>query len=565
MANFYGTDSDDFFQGSPGSDTYDGKAGTDTISYENSAIGLNIFMIASADATGDAAGDVMVSIENIYGTRFNDFIHGGGQDNKLYGLDGNDTLFGYQGNNQLFGGGGVDNLVGCAGIDFMDGGDGVDTLSYQLATGGLTVSLSNPTLNTGWAQGDTYVGMEDVTGTLFDDIIYGDSQAVNNLWGLAGNDRIFGGDGYDVMIGCAGADYLDGGNGTDLADYETADAPVIVSLASPEYNTGDAAGDVYVSIEDIAGSRFNDYLYGDDQGNGMDGWPGNDTMYGRGGNDGMYGNAGDDLLYGEAGWDLIRGGEGRDTAGFYGPIANYKVWLSDGWINGQYFQDTVGRWLVSTEVGDEGTDTLYEMEALRFADKTVNLTVKQTAATINSADLKLLQELYVAFFNRVPDADGLEYWINQYRAGQSFDSIAENFYTAGVQSSSVTGYTPEMSNGDFVNKIYQNVLGRSEADAEGLAYWSGAIANGSQTRGSLVKSILQSAHTFKGNTEWGWVADLLDNKASVANTFAVQMGLGFLTPETSISKGMEIAAAVTPDSMQVALDLIGVTSAQVAL
>ena len=561
-----GTNSNDLFMGSPSSDVFEGLDGEDSVSYENSTRGLNIFMILSADATGDAAGDTMYSIENVYGTGYDDFIHGNDLNNKIYGLFGNDTLFGYRGNNQLFGGQGTDNLVGSSGIDFIDGGEGIDTLSYQLATGGITISMSDPSLNTGWAMGDTYINVEDVTGTMYADTIYGDDQPVNNLWGLAGDDHIYGGGGYDVMIGDAGADYLDGGEGTDMADYETADSPVIASLNDPSINTGHAKGDVYVSIQDIAGSRFDDILYGDYQNNGMDGWPGNDVLYGGPGNDGLSGNEGDDLLYGEADWDMIDGGSGHDTAGFHGPIANHKVWLSDGWINGQFFEGTIGHWMVADNVDGEGTDTLQSIESLRFSDMTVNLTVKQTAAGINSASLTLLQELYVAFFNRVPDADGLEFWINQYRDGQSIEAIAEIFYAAGVQASQVTGYSAGMSHADFVNKIYQNVLGRQDgADADGLKYWTGALISGSASRGSLVKSILQSAHTFKGNQEWGWVANLLDNKASVANTFAVQMGLGFLTPEESIGKGMEIAAAVTPDGIQAALELIGVTHSQIML
>ena len=76
--------------------------------------------------------------------------------------------------------------------------------------------------------------------------------------------------------------------------------------------------------------------------------------------------------------------------------------------------------------------------------------------------------------------------------------------------------------------------------------------------GSLVTKILQSAHTFKGDATWGWVADLLDNKAAVAQRFAVDLGLNGNTPEASISRGMQIAAAVTPTSIDAAIALIGV-------
>jgi len=55
--------------------------------------------------------------------------------------------------------------------------------------------------------------------------------------------------------------------------------------------------------------------------------------------------------------------------------------------------------------------------------------------------------------------------------------------------------------------------------------------------------MLNSAHSFKGDTTsgFGWVADLLDNKITVAHTFAIDMGLGYATANESISHGMAIA------------------------
>jgi hypothetical protein len=197
---------------------------------------------------------------------------------------------------------------------------------------------------------------------------------------------------------------------------------------------------------------------------------------------------------------------------------------------------------------------------------TVNLTIQALAAAAPQADVTRLTELYVAFFNRVPDADGLAYWIGQMGAGQSINQIADSFYNAGVHYSSLTGFSSTMSHSDFVNVVYRNVLGRSEgADAEGLAFWSGALAAGSATRGSLVSDILDSAHTFKGDATWGWVADLLDNKIAVAKTFAVDWGLNYNTPSDSISQGMAIVAAITPTDITDAIALIGVSASEMHL
>ncbi|MDP4028816.1 MAG: choice-of-anchor D domain-containing protein [Gallionella sp.] len=209
--------------------------------------------------------------------------------------------------------------------------------------------------------------------------------------------------------------------------------------------------------------------------------------------------------------------------------------------------------------GRDGTRTLTSAERLTFSDMTVNLTIQAKAASIAAADLQRLQELYVAFFNRVPAADGLAYWIDRFKAGSTINQVAESFYAAGVQNASLTGFSSAMSNSEFINVIYRNVLGRPEgAAAVGMNYWSGELASGRATRGSLVSSILNSAHYLKGDATYGWVADLLDNKVAVANQFSVTLGLTYNTPGASISNGMTIAAAVTPTSTAAALALIGV-------
>jgi hypothetical protein len=193
---------------------------------------------------------------------------------------------------------------------------------------------------------------------------------------------------------------------------------------------------------------------------------------------------------------------------------------------------------------------------LAFADVNVNLGIENKAASILTADLNLLIELYLAFFNRVPDADGLEYWIEQLQNGTTIEQVAESFYAAGVQNAAVTGYSANMTDSDFVRLIYKNVLGRTTVDQESLNYWTASLAGGSKTRGTLVKTILASAHTFKGDATYGWVADLLDNKITVALNFSVKQGLNFKSTTDAINKGMEIAAAVTPTDISTATQKI---------
>ena len=223
---------------------------------------------------------------------------------------------------------------------------------------------------------------------------------------------------------------------------------------------------------------------------------------------------------------------------------------------------TASGFVITDKTGSSGSDTLSNLDRLKFSDVTVNLAVQAKAAAILPADLNSITELYVAFFNRVPDADGLSYWIDQLNGGKSVNQIAESFYAAGVQYSSLTGFSASMIDKDYINVFYKHVLGRPDgADADGLAYWEGKLLAGTSTRSSLAQDILYAAHTFKNDATWGWVANLLDNKVSVGKTFAVDQGLTYNNAADSISHGMDIAAAVTSSSTSAAITLIGVTDA----
>lgn len=118
----------------------------------------------------------------------------------------------------------------------------------------------------------------------------------DKLYAGAGNNTLSGGAGADSLGGGAGADKLDGGADTDSATYFYASAAVTVSLTTPSTNTGDAAGDTYVSIENISGSAFNDTLSGN---------AGANTIWGNGGNDVIRGFAGNDTLTGASGKDTF--------------------------------------------------------------------------------------------------------------------------------------------------------------------------------------------------------------------------------------------------------------------
>lgn len=223
---------------------------------------------------------------------------------------------------------------------------------------------------------------------------------------------------------------------------------------------------------------------------------------------------------------------------------------------------TITRNLTNYKVSGAGglTTELASTAKLQFDDMRINLQVYDKAKSLAQLDLRALIDLYVAFFNRVPDADGLEYWIDQFKAGMNLDQISQSFYTAALMYPTQTGYNVTMTDRDFVKVIYKNVLGRSGSKAppeEDINYWVNELKNG-RSKGSLIRIMLTSARSFTGDPEWGWVPALLDNKVAVGSYFAVQQGINYNTPEESISKTINIAANITPTNISLAGSVINV-------
>ncbi len=343
-----GTDGDDILSslgandiliGGIGSDTLLGGEGNDTASYFSSSEGVNVNLTTDENTGGDAFDDVLISIENLIGSNFEDNLIGDDKDNHLSGGQGSDTLMG---------GGNTDLLHGGAGGDLLDGGSANDDVAtYFDSDASVSISLFEDLAFGGHAEGDELDNIEFVDGSLFDDFIQGDNQ-VNRIGGLFGEDVLLGEGGNDILLGGNSGDYLDGGEGIDTSDYTASLEGVNVNLATGESRFGEAEGDTIISIENLAGSSFNDVLTGDDQVNRLTGRDGDDVLVGNGGND---------RLVGGLGADELDGGEGtRDAADYSAAEEAVGVDLIAGGFAGEADGDTFTG--VEFIVGSEHHDNL---------------------------------------------------------------------------------------------------------------------------------------------------------------------------------------------------------------
>lgn len=181
--------------------------------------------------------------------------------------------------------------------------------------------------------------------------------------------------------------------------------------------------------------------------------------------------AGDDELHATSQNDLIDGMEGTDTVVFSNTSSGTILQIN-----------TDGKLTLTDRNGTGGTDTLKNVEKLQFSDRTVDLANFSSAVQLSQMQLGQLAEMYVAYFNRAPDAEGLIYWADKLAEGQTLEQIAEYFFD---QDETRSIYTDPSDIDTFINSVYNNVLGRAP-DVSGFSYWKEQLENNAFTEGSFV-------------------------------------------------------------------------------
>jgi Ca2+-binding RTX toxin-like protein len=291
----YGMGDNDTLKGGGGADHLYGGSGIDTASYDDSPVGVSVFLApggTGAGYNGDAEGDRFDSIENVSGSAYLDALHGNEGANTLNGLAGNDYLRGRDGADTLYGGSG-----------------NRDTAVYDTSSEGVYVSLISGRGFGGEAEGDTLIGIEDIDGSPQDDLLVGNDYG-NRLYGRGSDDSLKGGGGIDTLYGHAGNDILDGGDFVDWM-YGGLDNDIYIvdngSDLITEYG-GEGSDTVRASVSYVltAGADVELLTTTDDSGTAALNLTGNataNTVRGNNGNNVINGGHGNDELTGRAGTD----------------------------------------------------------------------------------------------------------------------------------------------------------------------------------------------------------------------------------------------------------------------
>ena len=118
--------------------------------------------------------------------------------------------------------------------------------------------------------------------------------------------------------------------------------------------------------------------------------------------------------------------------------------------------------------------------------------VASAEARPDTASLQV-ERLYLAYFERAPEAAGHSYWTRQRLGGQSLASISQEF----SRSDEFKATYGALSNEAFVTLVYDNVLDRTP-DEPGLTHWTGQLNSGAMTRGEVMVGFSESLEFVLG-------------------------------------------------------------------
>lgn len=249
----------------------------------------------------------------------------------------------------------------------------------------------------------------------------------------------------------------------------------------------------------------------------------NDELLGGANDERLSGLGGDDHFEGRGGNDLILGGAGLDTAVYSGTVSAYTL---------EQFGTSFS---LLDRSGNNGEDTLTNVEFIEFEAPTefqdpvvLNLVQIDVARSISKADMTALTELYIAYFNRAPDATGLTFWAEAFALGTTLSEMASLFVE---QTETRLAYPEGLSNTDFAWTVYQNVLGRTP-DQAGYDFWVGALDNYAVSRDQFILSVIEGAKAAPpvGVTSEFFEQQISDKeylatKANIGLYFALEKGL----------------------------------------
>lgn len=181
----------------------------------------------------------------------------------------------------------------------------------------------------------------------------------------------------------------------------------------------------------------------------------------------------------------VRAFDGAGNHSGFSNIASATTRASTDILDNRFFVEQQYRDFLGRE-GDEGGINFWvqELEAGRVTRAGL------VEAFFNSfefqASIAPVARLYFAYFNRIPDYPGLQFWVGELQGGRSLIEMSNEF----ASSPEFIATYGRLTNGEFVDLVYWNVLGRAP-EPDGRVFWIGELEAG-MSRGEVMVRFSES-------------------------------------------------------------------------
>lgn len=195
---------------------------------------------------------------------------------------------------------------------------------------------------------------------------------------------------------------------------------------------------------------------------------GDDEIRGLGGDDSMRGGRGNDLIFAGPGNDTIHGGAGQDIAVFSGNSTNYR-----------FSADFQGGWVVEdlrAGPGNSGTDLLFAVETMRFADR--DMTVPFGGLT--AATSMITTDIYQWSMDTAPLSDGgfVMTWSSRTSPGPLYQQVWMRTFDAQGQPTGPQTVVASLGTGLQMGGEYAAPSVTGLANGGYLVTWGSPLSSG---------------------------------------------------------------------------------------